>query len=323
MSENNTQRIKVQIKRRNPPIIMADIKDQFSSYGYFQSSQSLINKINAHFGLPTGQLDWRFYDNHFREIVEVVLDQYTIRQHSGLTSKFAAITKAMKLGNVECSFMYMSKSLLQIPLKMTPEQKEITPWSSTVEDLKEHRACMANNNGYNVLTIYMHGYPVRLGEIVHTSIIDDEKTNFLDLDNLTWYIRKDFTKNRLARQFEITQELADDLKGHIHKSGRLVCRKAGTGFSSNITLKSIGIDYFKVNDIRNSYETMNLARTDIDDKSKFAISNNVLGHSTSVAYANYTNNELAHSMLDSIDDDSQSPKEGLIEPKDFCKMPMV
>ena len=68
---------------------------------------------------------------------------------------------------------------------------------------------------------------------------------------------------------------------------------------------------------------MNLARTDIDDKSKFAISNNVLGHSTSVAYANYTNNELAHSMLDSIDDDSQSPKEGLIEPKDFCKMPMV
>ena len=48
---------------------------------------------------------------------------------------------------------------------------------------------------------------------------------------------------------------------------------------------------------------MNLSRTDIDDKAKFAISNNVLGHSTSVAYANYTNNELAHSMLDSSEED--------------------
>jgi len=302
MSENNTQRIKLQIKRKNPPIIMADIKDQFSSYGYFQSSQSLINKINAHFGLPTGQLDWKFYDTHFKEIVEVILDKYTIRQHSGLTSKFAAIIKAMKLAGVECSFMYMTKSLLQIPLKMTPEQKEIIPWSNMVADLKEHRDKMANNNGYNVITVYMHGFPVRLGEIVHTSIIDDEKLNYLDLENLTWYIRKDFTKNRLARQFSITQELVDDLKGHIHKKGRLVCRRSGAGFTSNITLKSLDIDWFKVNDIRNSYETMNLARTDIDDKAKFAISNNVLGHSTSVAYANYTNNELAHSMMSSDED---------------------
>ena len=303
MTENTTQkRIKVQIKRKHPPIIMADIKDQFSTIGYFQSSQSVINKINAHFGLPKSQLDWHFYDNHFKEIVDFILDAYVIREHSSLTSKFAGIIKAMKLSGIECSFMYMNKVLLQIPLKMIPKEREIMPWDNMVDELKKYRSNIANNNGYNVLTIYIHGFPVRLGEIVHTSIIDDGKLNYLDLPNLTWYIRKDFTKNRMARQFEITQELADDLKGHIHKKGRLVCRRSGGGFTSNITLKSLDINCFKITEIRNSYETMNLSRTDIDDKAKFAISNNILGHSTSVAFANYTNNELAHSMMSSDED---------------------
>ena len=320
MSEN---KIKINVARKNPPIVMSEIKELYPTEGYYHSSKSLINKINTHFGLKRDQLDWKFYDNNYEEIVKFILNTYTIRQHSALTAKFACLTKPMRLCNVECSFMYMGKALMQIPLKMCPKNKQIAPWDETVEELKKARLNAVSNNAYNVCTIYIHGYPIRLKDILFTSIIESDEHNFLDCDNLMWYIRKDLTKQRKARQFAVTQELVDDLKGHIHNSGLLVCRKAGGLFTSNIVMKTLGLD-FVIAEMRNSYETMNLAREDITNAEKYAISNNVLGHSTSIAFHSYTKNDLALSLLEDSDEECViEPKEGLIEPKDFVKMPMV
>lgn len=308
MSDNNLenttfyygqkQKIKPIIKLRTPPlpaIRYADVKDNFSSHGYFMSTTSIANQINNHFGLESGQVDCQWYDDHFDDIAKFVLDNYTIRQHSGLTSKFASINAIMKAGNVDCSFIHKTKQLLQIPIEMQPAEKtDIMPWDDMLKYLKDQLTQTGLGSACCLLVTYLHGYALRLGDVKYTSIHKKNGVNWLDTENKMWYIRQDFTKQRKARQFPVTQEYIDELLPYVHQSGYLICKRNGNLYQ-NCNMKTLRLNV-TVNDVRNSYETYNQSRKDIDQAEKSRISNDVLGHTTSIAIAHYTRNELANEL---------------------------
>tara|TARA_R110002153_G_scaffold42273_1_gene120286 strand:- start:42 stop:308 length:267 start_codon:yes stop_codon:yes gene_type:complete len=83
----------------------------------------------------------------------------------------------------------------------------------------------------------------------------------------------------------------DKLLKVIHPSGHMVCKRNGKKYVT-VLLRTLGIHGLFVNDIRNSYETYNHSRDDISLKEKHRISNDVLGHTSSVAIAHYTPNSL-------------------------------
>ena len=295
------QKIKPMIKLRVPPLpilLYKDVKDNFSSYGYFMSTTSIANQVNTHFGLKEKQLDCQWYEDHFDDIAKFILNNYTIRQHSGLTSKFASLNAIMKAGNVDCSFMHRTKQLLQLPIDINPSEKtDIMPWEDMLITLREQLTQTGLGSACSLLVTYLHGYALRLGDVTHTSIHEDVGINWLDTDNKIWYIRQNFTKQRKARQFSVTQEYIDELLPYLHPSGYLICKRNGQRYQ-NCNMKTLRLN-FTVNNVRNSYETFNQSRSDIDQTEKSRISNEVLGHTTSIAIAHYTRNELANELKQS------------------------
>jgi hypothetical protein len=297
-----TKRIKPIIKLRKQPLPVikySDVKEKFSTPSYYFSTTSITNQINSHFGLESSQIDCQWYDNHFDDIVKFVLDRYTIRQHSGLTSKFASINAIMRLAGVDCAFMHKNQTLMQIPIEIKPVDKSgIPPCVKMVEYLKKELTQTGMPSACAVLTTYIHGYPMRLGDITHTSIHKKHGVNWLDTENKIWYIRQNFTKQRKARQFEVTKEYIDEVLPFVHRSGYMVCKRSGVRYKT-VTMKSLRLNV-TVNDVRNSYEAYNQNRDDIDQKEKSRISNDILGHTTSIALAYYTNNDLAQEIKQSL-----------------------
>ena len=84
----------------------------------------------------------------------------------------------------------------------------------------------------------------------------------------------------------------------MHRSGYMVCKRSGVRYKT-VTMKSLRLNV-TVNDVRNSYEAYNQNRDDIDQKEKSRISNSILGHTTSIALAYYTNNDLAQEIKESL-----------------------
>tara|TARA_R110002167_G_scaffold54584_1_gene155535 strand:- start:1622 stop:2518 length:897 start_codon:yes stop_codon:yes gene_type:complete len=294
MSEIHVKKIKVKCVLKSsqlPTVKFTDIKDKFESYSYFQSGASVINKINANFGMPSNEINIQWYDDNYEQIVPFILDVYTIRQHSNLTSKFAAISAMIRHTDTDCTFLHRSGQLLQVPIEMHPTEKDILPWDEMTEKLQSAINVVPTRSGACVLHTYLSGYPLRLGDIVSTSIHEKHGINWLDPATLTWTIRASFTKQRKGRSFQVSQEYMDKLMKYIHPSGYMVSKRNGTMYKT-VLLRTLGIHGLFVNDIRNSYETYNHARDDISLKEKHRISNDVLGHTSSVAIAHYTPNSL-------------------------------
>jgi len=201
----------------------------------------------------------------------------------------------MKAGDVDCSFMHRTKQLLQLPIDLQPAEKtDIMPWDDMVTYLREQLTQTGLGCACSLLITYAHGYALRLGDVTHTSIHEDAGINWLDTDNKIWYIRQDFTKQRKARQFPVTQAYIDELLPYMHSSGYLICKRNGNLYQ-NCNMKTLRLDV-TVNDVWNSYETYNQSRKEIDQSEKRRISNDVLGHTTSIAIAYYTRNELANEL---------------------------
>ena len=294
MSEIHVKKIKVKCVIRPPPlptVKLIDIKDKFESYTYFQAGQAVINKINAAFGLPPNEINIQWYNDNYDKIVPFILQVYTIRQHSNLTSKFAAISAMIRHTDTECTFLHRSGQLMQVPIEMQPAEKDILSWDEMIDKLQNEMNIVPTRAGSCVLHTYLSGYPLRLGDIVQTSIHEKHGINWLDPITLTWTIRANLTKQRKGRSFQVSQEYMDKLLKVIHPSGHMVCKRNGKKYVT-VLLRTLGIHGLFVNDIRNSYETYNHSRDDISLKEKHRISNDVLGHTSSVAIAHYTPNSL-------------------------------
>ncbi len=293
------QNIKKKPKIVPKKIDISTIRDKFSSDGYYRTCHSLVSKVNELLGLPDNMIDIAQYEQNYDKIVQHLLDHYTIRDHVGLTAKMATLAYPMKLVGYDGSFIHKKKQLLQLPIKMKPANKIITPWEE-LKDSSLHDAyerCL-HPGGKIVCLSYLHGYPLRLHEIVNTSIKATSQYNFLDVNTKIWHIRREHSKTRTNRKFNVSQEFIDDILPLIHDSGHLVCRKNGNPYGVSCTLKSLCVFGISVNEIRNSYETWNYGR-DVSDDTKHLISINILGHNPATAIAHYTRNELANSMSSS------------------------
>jgi hypothetical protein len=287
--------------KKKPKIVpkrfdLTTLRHKFSSDGYYRTCHSLVGRINDQFSIPQNIIDIPLYEKHYDEIVQHLLEHYTIRDHVGLTAKMATLAYPMKMVGYDGSFIHRKKQLLQLPIKMKPADKVITPWDelkdSTLHDAYDR--CL-HPGGKIVCLSYLHGYPLRLHEIVNTSIKATASYNFLDVNEKIWHIRRQHSKTRTDRKFDVTQEFIDDILPLVHASGHLVSRKNGQPYGVSVTLKSLCVYGVSVNEVRNSYETWNYAR-DVDDDTKHKISISVLGHNPATAMAHYTRNDLANTM---------------------------
>ena len=292
-----------QDKRIRPKVIklnvnIMDFHDKCSTPGYFRSCRAIINKINANFGWEHDVLPIRKYEDNYNDIIKFLLDHYTVRDHVQLGSKTAHIIYIMRKAGYHGPFITKQKTLYSLPIVMNPIQKEYPEWNELVEKMKLEMDACRSLSGYMVLLCYTHGYPLRLGDILNTSINKpvNEMTHWLDLENRIWHISKDHTKNRRKRQFEVSQEFADEVADKVHDSGWLICRNNGQRYKSQVVLSHLGIQDLTVNEVRNSFETHNYARTDLSETEKNNISINVLGHAPAIARAHYTPNDLAHNL---------------------------
>ena len=278
------------IKPKIVPMIgrLADYKDKFSSSGYYSSCKAIINQINEHFGWEREMMFIREYEKHYDEIVKFILSHYTIRDPTQLGAKMAHLIYVMKLMGHVGQFDLKQKGLYLLNIENNPKQRDFDPWETILERIDKEMECVKSLGGYMILLCYKHGYPLRIGDIVSTTINPTEDLNYLDLDNRVWHILAARTKNRRARNFEVTQEFCDQVRKNIHDGGYMVCRNNGVPYKSLPTMHLLGVEGLKVVEMRNSYETWNYARTDISEEEKCEISKRVLGHSPATARAYYT-----------------------------------
>lgn len=270
-------------------IVIKDLESKYSSVTYYRASVSICRKINEHFGWKQGQIDTELYEQNFDKIVHLVCDSYKINSPEQLSSKFAAISCPCKLVGYDGALLSMCRSVRSkyvIPSAVL--DKPNIPWDQMVKLIRDVEAAK-NNKGASVICIcYKHGYVLRCNEIAMTSIEDKPEYNFLDTKNLIWYIRDKNTKNRKDREFKVSQDFINELTPHIRHTGFLIGKINGQPYTSQFRLAMVDITEFSVNEVRNSYETMNIGRDDIDEQEKKYNSENVLGHSITVARGHYT-----------------------------------
>lgn len=269
-------------------VYLPDIRHKFNSDNYYKACKSIINTVNAHYGWPAEYLMIKELEPRHDEIVQLILDTYTIRNNDQLASRMGHIYGALKVAGYEGSFRNKGMGLKQVPVIPKPIKKDIPSWEDMLHTL-DTEIHQASHTGAVVICItYKHGYLMRCGEIANTCTKDIKGYNYLDLTNGIWYIRAEQTKNKRARDFKVSTEYIAEISPYIKKSGFMISKKSGQPYKGNFTLSTVGIKLFTVNDIRNSYETMNYNRTDIDEQGKNFISESVLGHCPSVARAYYT-----------------------------------
>jgi hypothetical protein len=269
-------------------IYLPDYRHKFSSDNYYKSCKAIINKINGHFGFVMDYLPVSEYETLHDDIVQVLLDNYTIRNNDQLSSKMGHIYGAMKVSGYSGSFMNKGMKLQLVPIEPQPLVKDVPLWIDMLGLIKKAIALTPHTGGFVLGTTYFHGYVLRCGEIANTCTIEHSKYNFLDCVNKKWHIRADLTKNRRARTFSVSQAYLDEIAPYIKKTGFLISKKNGQPYKGNFTLATVTLCGFTVNDVRNSYETMSYNREDINEEEKNLISENVLGHCPAVARAYYT-----------------------------------
>ena len=291
-------KIKPNIKKRVKTVDLLPLRDNFSSRGYFSSCRALINRLNRDFKIADkDQVDPQRLEELWDDVIKHLLENYSIANHRQLTSKTAHISYVLKqCGYPDNIYAIKQRSLYQLPLDIKQVEKNYAPWEELVKKMKDEMGIIGNLGGFIVLLCYTNGYPLRLGDICNTSINDTKQYNWLDLDNCIWYIKKDFTKNRRARQFEVSPEFCELVLEHVHVSGWLVCKHSGQRYKSAPVLANLNVFSVNVNEVRNSYETWSYQRTDISEKEKHRISVQVLGHDPATAVAHYMPNKLAESM---------------------------
>ena len=204
----------------------------------------------------------------------------------------------MKFAGYDGLFQRQRMQLGNIPIDVKPYDKDVPDWEILSKILDEQNIKCNSPAGRTVALAYKNHYVLRVGEIFQTSIVDKPEYNFLDTKNLIWYIRASCTKNNRDREFPVSQGFIDDIQRNISKHGFLIYRKCGLPYMKSChTMRIAGLlGVPPVSIIRNSFETWNHARTDVDQAEKDRCSM-ILGHSVQTAICHYTPDLLANKII--------------------------
>ena len=287
---NKRQVVKVYPKPR--PI--TDLKDLYPSVGYYNNARSTIRSLNKWLELDLEMVYPKIYDDKFSEIMQWIPQRYRIMNHGQISSKVAQIQSALeRCGCTNSKFKLKRHQVNEIPIKVIPKQFPTQTWPELKDQLDKVISTCPLPNARAIAICYRHGYLMRSGEIFQTSTIPDPNLNYLDMNGLVWYIRAPLTKNRMDRQFPVTQEFCTQITPYI-RNGRIITKKNGQPYTSkcySLTMIKANGYMPKVSVMRSIYENWNWSRTDATDTEKCRISVDILGHSACTANANYTLNE--------------------------------
>ena len=282
------------------PYPIASIRSNFPSASYYAGCKSLVKKVNAWLDLPIADTVYpQAYEDNYDDIVQLILDNMVIRNHKDLSSKMATLNASMKFaGYEEGKFQRQRMQLSNVPIDIKPHDKDVPIWKDLSTLIAKKSVNCNSPGGRTVASAYKNHYVLRVGEIFQTCIVDKPQFNFLDTKNLVWNIRAQCTKNNRDREFPVSQAFIDEILGNVSPHGFLIYRKCGLPFKKNChTMRISGLTGIPpVSIIRNSFETWNHARTDIDQDEKDRCSR-VLGHTVQTAIMHYTPDILSKKII--------------------------
>lgn len=241
---------------------MSTVKDRFTSDTYFRTSNSLINKINTHFGWPKGIIPIKNYEQQFTDIIKFVIDTYSVYTKEALSAKYSAIICPLKIIEYDGPLMDMRELLeaAHIPARSNGSKT----WSDMTDILDQNFLKSKHPGGKIVAMAYKYGYFLSLSDMVHTRIDpggeDDLDHNYLNLETGCWCIRGDIHRHKQSQTLSVSDEFIHSVKGLLRKGSKwLVSKKGGQPYRSPVALKHLDLSGFTINQLRNAYANENAA----------------------------------------------------------------
>jgi hypothetical protein len=250
---------KIVAKPKITHLDLVNLRGQFSSDSYYRTTISMVNKINKQYHWTEGTLPIQQYEQHFKKIMQFVVDTYTIKSREALAVKYSALIHPLKIVGYEGELLDKSTALKDILIIQA--QKDDIPslrWSHIIKVLDKNIKECGHPGGRIVALSYRYGYILSISEMVHTVVggsVDGE--NYLDLDGLIWHIVGDINKNKPGRSFDINIEFAELVRPLIRKNSTwLISKKGGQPYKSVVALKHLQLSGFTLNQVRHTYNLL-------------------------------------------------------------------
>ena len=262
------------------------IKGSYENTKTFANARAMVRRINNLLELkPADYVHEHLYVAEFETLCARLFTAgiaktkkdivYTLNQLVAIIKRFD-ISKINNLRDKIDGFNYGDAEL--------PERDVIgdgvRPWSEMLELFDDEIENNPNRNAKLACVIFKHEYVLNIKEMFATTTGLGRPSiaqNFLDLNNLTWTLndhRNDAVTG--ARKFNVTQEFANELKKYIELDNYLLFYKSNYEMYGTSQLTSVGIDSFKITEVRDSYLHNIWSNLSKDDATK--ISSEIIGY---------------------------------------------
>ena len=239
------------------------IKSSYENPKTFANAKSLIRRVNNLLELkPADYVHEHLYVAEFETLCARLFTAgiaktkkdivYTLNQLVAIIKRFD-ISKIRDLRDKIDGFNYGDATLPELDAV----SDKVRPWDEFLELFDEEIENNPNRNAKLACVIFKNGYVLNIRELFSTTTGFGRPSiaqNFLDLNNLTWTLR-DHRNDAVtgARKFNVTKEFADELRKYIEMDNYLLFYKSNYEMYGTSQLTSVGIDSFKITEVRNSY----------------------------------------------------------------------
>lgn len=261
------------------------IKSSYENPKTFANAKSMIRRINNLLELkPADYVHEHLYVAEFETLCARLFTAgiaktkkdivYTLNQLVAIIKRFD-ISKIRDLRDKIDGFNYGNATLPELDAV----SDKVRPWEEMLKLFDEEIENNPNRNAKLACVMFKHGYVLNIKEMFATTtglgrpIIAQ---NFLDLNNLVWTLndhRNDAVTG--ARKFPVTQEFADELKKYIELDNYLIFHKSNYEMFGTAQLTSVGINSFKITEVRDSY--LHYIWSNISNEDATEISADIIG----------------------------------------------
>ena len=227
------------------------IKDKFDSAKTYANMKSTVKKINELLAVsPVNYLHPHIYDARFDELVQAMISSRFVRTKPELINKLQTLVNCISKFDVSKTSTLRPKIIMlrRAELEMPPAlATDAIPWSDMLMSIDDELEHNPNRNAKVACTFFKHGHCSSLADILGASTYPGD--NHLDMDALTWTVR--------GNVVPLSAEFVADLQKLIEiKDFLLIYKSTGEQYRTTL-LSSIGIDSFKMQDVKSSYAIRN------------------------------------------------------------------